>query len=842
MEEGRNWRIRRSCSELAEKLAQSLRISKITAQILINRGIKDYSSARKFLNGTIKDIDHPKLLSGIEGSVSTILDTIKTNKRIRVFGDYDADGVTSTVLLLRFLKKIGAQSDYYIPHRLEEGYGLSEKGIKKAFNDGISLIITTDCGISDFKEIELAKKLGIKTIITDHHEISSDLPLADFIINPKNPVCRYPFKNLSGVGVVFLLISAICDVKSLPIPEEYLDLVAIGSIADVVPMLDENRIFIKEGLKRISNSSNPWLNSIISKTARKMDIIDTWDVGFIIAPRINAAGRMDRADLAIELLLCDNQKDADALADELDELNKKRQKTETAIRREVVRLIEKNEDLLTHKAIILASEKWHPGVLGITASRISEKYGKPVFLIALSNGFGKGSARAGEGVNLFELMQKAKDLFLNFGGHTSAGGFSIPEKNIPLLKNTFERLLDFPLNNSQEPQYIDLELSPGEFTMKLADEMKLLEPFGEKNPAPLFILRGVKIVDHKTVGSNSHLRLILQHNEASFNGIAFKKGNLEELIRNNDLLYDLVLTPMIDNFEGTEKLCANIKDIQYPDKNSALVISNPYSIITCNECMPRTSKNYFVPMIINSRNVYSKIRYVKEISRFTSRGILFVRTPGQLKKIKALLSREGIDIPAFSVNNNDMTNKSDNGKNNLTLAFPKNSNDMKEADDIVFLFPPPSLLHFSQPLFKNTRRIHFLFSNNEIIFEENLQSVFEPTIEVFSAIQKTLAELLKKGVFIDCLEKLTEHMNNIQLKKITVEVAFKILAELGCIEKRGDYYYPVNFKSIDENTLVLSKSYNSLKNQRLSFGRFKELYVNSFDTLKGEILSIIGNS
>lgn len=833
MLEGRKWRTHPRDKEGAAAISQAIGISDTLAQLLINRGITEIVEAKRFLYGTYADLGDPFSMNGIKEALEIVLRAVDDGSRIRICGDYDVDGVTSTVLLLKYLRKLGAKADYNIPHRLEEGYGLSVKAVNEAFRDGISLIVTVDCGTSDNEAISKARSLGMKTVIIDHHKISGSLPDADALVNPRNPSCAYDFKSLAGVGVVFKLVQAICRACSIPSPEEDLDIVALGTIADAVPLTGENRILVKDGIKRITTAPIPGISALLEMTARKgASPLTVRDLSCSIIPRINAAGRIMRADRAVELLISENIREAEQIALELDDLNKQRQKIEEHIRKEALEILESDERLRQDRIIVIAREGWHPGVLGITAYRISEIIGKPVFLISLNGESGRGSARTAQNVNLFSIMSSVSDLFLQFGGHYAAGGFSVLRDNIPILA---DRLQEQPSEETDSPRCdADIEISPGGITIPLVKELKMLEPFGEGNPEPLFLMKGVTFAHIQTVGGNSHLKVILRQGKETVDGIAFRMGKLKDAILRDDLLYDVILTPEIDTYRGTSKVCAKIIDIVYPDSNSHHVLASPEHIFSASDKENEGADCPGGPLIIDSRNVVNKTRYIREILKYSSSTILVARLSQQMKALRQSLDAEGIEVADGQ--------ESESRLPGLILTLSGNFKGIEGASDIIFFSPPPAISHFAAPAYRTIRRIHFLFGEDEISFEEKLQTISQPSFETLQSIYSAIDSLRRRGTDVFAPLDVLNLLEDAMIKKITVEMAFRIFLELNLIISNKPGFSLSACQPLTREDVLTSGSYIHFRHQKDSFMRFKELYLNAFDDLRSEICSIIGSA
>ena len=564
----KRWRVREPELALQKTLAASLNISTITSQLLINRGISDIQQAERFLSSTLSDIRSPLGMKGMKEGVERVQKALHNKEKIAIYGDYDVDGITSTSILLMFLKSAGANVSYYIPERIAEGYGLNADAISKLAERGVTLLITVDCGISDHAELKLAKGLGIDVIVTDHHEVPGDLPPAYAIINPKQSGCPFPFKNLAGVGVAFNFIIALraslrdegfWKEKEVPNLKEYLDLVALGTIADVVPLVDENRIFVKYGLMELTASTKPGIIALKEISGLNDVPINAGMVGYRLAPRINAAGRVGKGVDGVRLLTSESYDEAASIAKLLDDGNKERQGLEEVILREATGMVESGL-ISDRKSIVLASENWHPGVIGIVASRIAEKYYRPTVMIAIKDGVGKGSARSIHSFMLYEGLKECSHLLNEFGGHDYAAGLSINEENIEKFRDAFERVASNKLSDEDMVPEMDIDatMDLNDVTEGLVNELDNLAPFGEANPEPLLCSTGLGIADCKVVGNN-HLKMRVKQGRTVRDAIGFGMGNLN---LSPGINLDTAFIPQINLWNGGKSIQLKLKDVR----------------------------------------------------------------------------------------------------------------------------------------------------------------------------------------------------------------------------------------------------------------------------------------
>lgn len=556
------WQIKDPDPEIQKSFYSELKISRITAQLLSNRGIDNPKEAGEFLACSLSSCHDPFLFKDMEKAVMRIKKAIHGKEKILIYGDYDVDGMTSVALLYTALKNLGAIAVTYIPNRLEEGYGLNIGAIKKAQREGVSLIITVDCGISSFKEIEYAAALRIDVIVTDHHEIlDSHVPGAFAVINPLQPGCAYPFKHLAGVGLAYKLAKALYEGTSF-FAEDFLDLVSLGTVADIVPLKGENRILAKHGLDEINKRNRIGLEALAEVSGLSEKVISSGHIGFILGPRINAMGRVGSPQKALDLLLAEDKTEAFKLAKVLDAENRNRQKIESGILEEALSKIEREVNFKHHKVIVLGSEKWHPGVIGIVASKIAEKYYRPTILVSLGPKLGKGSGRSIENFNLFDLLLKCKDVLVGFGGHESACGITIEREKLGEFREMINELSG-PIVTEHvfSPRLdIDMDVSLDMLTEDVIAEIESLAPFGEENPRPVFSSRNLTIKDGpRHIGRNG-FKMWVTDNSVTCEAVSFGRGEIQMPKARSEV--DLAYIPSINNWQGVQSIQLELKDIK----------------------------------------------------------------------------------------------------------------------------------------------------------------------------------------------------------------------------------------------------------------------------------------
>ena len=556
----KKWECYNLDNEKVEELVKKRHITNLLASILVNRGIIDGEKINVFLNPTRKDFYNPFLMPDMEIAVKRIVKAIENKEKIMIYGDYDADGITSITVLKKYLNEIGLKTGEYIPNRLNEGYGLNKDAISKIYNDGYKLMITVDCGISGLEEVDYANSLGMEIIITDHHEPAEKLPEAIAVIDAKRKDNKYPFNQLAGVGVVFKLIQAISTELKLEEKEylKYLDLVCIGTISDIVPLVDENRVIAKLGLKLIEKTKNIGLKTLLNIADLKK--IDSNAISFGVATRINACGRMGFQEEALQLFLTEDSGEATKIAKRLVQFNQERQAKEKQIFEEVIEKIEKDDK--DKKCIVLAEENWHHGVIGIVASKITEIYYKPSILICLEGDKGKGSGRSVPGFDLYTALTKCSDYIEKFGGHSMAIGITIKKENFEKLKEAIEKYAqESNISDIMPIINIDKEINLKNINIEEVKSLELLEPFGEGNKMPLFLLRNLKIDSIRALSGGKHLKLTLKQDNNIVDAIGFNMGDLSKEYLLGDKV-DVVGTIEINSFGNKENIQINLKDIR----------------------------------------------------------------------------------------------------------------------------------------------------------------------------------------------------------------------------------------------------------------------------------------
>jgi len=564
----KRWLLRDVDGGLASVLSERLKVSHLVAGILAQRGFTEPDAARVFLSSSLRsDLPSPFLMAGMEPAVERIVQAVRDQELICVWGDYDVDGTTGAAALVSFLKEIGVHPIFYIPHRIDEGYGLNPDGLRRLGSQGVRLVVTVDCGISNSEEVELARGLGIDVVIVDHHEPPPNLPLARAILNPHRHDCPFPDKGLSGAGLAFYLIIGLRArlreagrfvQGEVPDIRRYLDIVTLGTIADMVPLRGVNRTLVRRGLLELANSSRPGVVALKQVAGIAPGEASVGQVAFRLGPRVNAAGRMDAGLKVVEMLTTDSSAEALRIAQELDGHNRERQAMEARVLAEALSQVDANPDFKERYSIVLGREGWHPGVLGIVASRMVERFHRPTVVIGLHQGQGKGSARSIRGFHLVEGLRRCADLLEKFGGHEYAGGLSLKQEMFPSFVQRFEEIARASLapDDLIPVLEVDGQLDFSEIRLSVAREIAALGPFGVGNPEPLFMTLDVEISERRDFTGGARFRL--RQRERSLNAVAFGLG--EEFPGHPGAKIDVVYRLNENQWNGTHTVELRIVD------------------------------------------------------------------------------------------------------------------------------------------------------------------------------------------------------------------------------------------------------------------------------------------
>lgn len=561
------WTIRKQDHRRVGELASALGCSPVLAWVLMNRGIETPEAAAAFLNPSLEQLRPPELMADAAAAVERIIRAFDSGETVGVYGDYDVDGITGTALLYKFLSSLGIKTIPHLPDRINDGYGMKPKGIETLKAGGASLVISVDCGISDFAAIDRANQLGIDVIVVDHHQLAERLPSACAVVNPQRPDCAFHGQPLSGVGAAFYLLVALrARLRELGRIEDknhnllaYLDLVALGTVADVVPLVGLNRVLVRFGLEQINRGSRPGIAQLRRVSGLKAPVLDAEHLSFQLAPRINAAGRVGEVQKSLELLIVDNERQAGIVAEELERYNATRRHTEEQTAQEALRQLESRPELLDRNAIVVSGQGWHIGVIGIVASRLVEIFNRPAAVIGVHGGIGKGSLRSVPGVNIFSAIHRCEDLLEAYGGHPMAAGVTVKESNLPAFVEALDRAVAEVRDDSVGPPAleVDAEWPLARCDLALVDELARLKPYGAQNPEPCFCARGVKVLWARETRGNS-FQIGLGEGTAQIKGFAFRLGAPPE----PGSLIDVVYTPVRDDYNGQASWRAKVRDLK----------------------------------------------------------------------------------------------------------------------------------------------------------------------------------------------------------------------------------------------------------------------------------------
>lgn len=766
-------------AEISNKIQKLYNLNRPVAETLAKR-IK-IDEVLRFLKPDLNDLHDPFLLSGMKEAYMLINEHISLNHKITIYGDYDVDGITSTVILYKTLKKLGADVEYYIPERLTEGYGINSDAIDKIASNGTKLIITVDCGITSVNEVLKAKKLGIDVIITDHHSVPDIIPEASVVINPHIKPSSYPFSDLAGVGVTFKLCMAFIGKNAY----DFLDIVCLGSLADIVPLTGENRIIVKYGLDLLNKTKNKGLNALINVSNLNNVSIDEYHVGYILAPRLNAAGRLKSATLCVKLLLTDDENEADEIAAYLNAENIKRQEIEKQILDEAIKKVEETVDLKREKIIVLYSENWHPGVIGIVASKITERYSRPSILLSVQDGIGKGSGRSIKGFNLYEAIDYCSDCLIRYGGHEMAAGITIDINSISDFRTRINEYANKKLTEIDLIPFlvIDADLKDEDIEIETARQIRMLKPFGNGNPCPLFRLSNMTVYKVFNAGGDKHLKIIAEKNGKRYEMIAFGMGMDKDKIKTGCSI-DVVGSIELNTWNGIDSVVINVKDIRIKHKfilyyiNLGKLINN-YSINVNRKYLGIEGLN-----LIDNRGINNKCEYVLKLFKTRERSVILVNTVEQMRAlIKYLKIKEFRD---FMLCNKYCENE------RLIIFSPNINDNLSYYKNIVFYDIPFNKYYFYNILLScNNSNIHLIFNFNDI--SSNLKSIDEIVprrsdfIRLFRFIDDDGTTILFKD----------QIYNQLKINPIKVIYCIKAMKEMGLINvKESDNIFMLSKNSV----------------------------------------------
>lgn len=720
-----------------EALAEQLGITPVMSELLARRGLETTEDAQSFLHDQLDLCHDPELMRDMAGAVEILRSAIAQDQEIFIHGDYDVDGICSTTLLVEGLKSLNARVRYHLPDRFTEGYGVSTEAVRHAIEVGCGVLLTVDCGSSSHQAIEEARAAGMKVIVADHHHVPDPPPCPDAFLNPVLPDCPYPFKALCGTGVAFKLIQALYG----RLPEEFLDLLALATIADVVPLRGENRILVRAGLEHLARFQRPGLKALAESAGAVGERLGAWTVAFGFGPRLNAAGRLEHARLGLELLMCPQMDEARQRADRLEVLNQKRRDVERKMRDDIVERLEEQPEKLEFGVVVEAGEDWHQGVIGITASRVVDLYGVPAFVISIEGDYAKGSARAPENVDLYQAMSAVSDVFVKFGGHPRAGGFTVETSRIDELRERISPVIQ-QIRTGVAPIRVDMTLPLEAATVQLSRELEMLEPIGEGNPRPLFMAKGVSLERPRAVGKHEdHLQLQLVQGNTRKKAIAFRQADDLPLIRNQELFYDVLFHLQEETWDGRAQATLVVEGIVAPDDQVCGILESDdfvFHLLGSER-----------PELWDLRNVRNRRKALEKVLRASDSVSIVAHSEVQAQRLGDSLKRD---------------------------VYHPERLPQEPTDDLILLSPPAELSWFQRPLVTEALRVHFLFGQKELQIEEARQQRTWLSRPRMVEIWKRLTTLGRRGPLT---ESSLEEVAQGPLQPETVRCALDVLEELG---------------------------------------------------------------
>ena len=766
-----------------DELSDKIRISPEISQILKNRGIKNERDSEIFMNPSLDYLRDPFLMKDMAKAVDRIKKAMDNNESIFIYGDYDVDGVSSTSILYLYFDSINYPISYYIPNRLEEGYGINEEAIKKISEQGCNLIISVDCGITSVKEVELANELGIDVIITDHHECQSEIPNAYAVINPKQEDCNYPFDMLCGCGVAFKLIQALTpkDVFKTTM-YNYLEIATIATICDIVPLVDENRIIVKNGLKLMKEGKNLGLRELIKVCGVDTEKIGSSHVGFSIGPRINASGRLGYSYLGVQLFTTKDEHEANEIARMLEEKNDERQLIEAKMYHEAEEIINSNKSYEDDKVLVIAKEGWQHGIIGIVASKLTEKYYKPTILLTIEDGEATGSARSIKGFSIFETLMKCKNLLNKFGGHDQAAGLGLDANKVDKLRDEVNKIADYNLTSEDmiENINVEFELPEDKVSLDLVDELHKLEPFGLSNPSPRFIMRNLVLDDMFTLGKNKqHLKLNV-YNENTYECIGFNMAHLKENFNIGDKV-DILFQLDENNYMGKRTVQLLLKDIRLAHPKNAM--QDKLSLKLFSKIVPNDKDNLYTinlndDDLINLKDITTGNKDINIFDYLLDNTLVIANTVNGFYRAISDISLLEDD---FDINYRDNTLNSAK----LQLIFSPNIDkiEVKRYNNIVlydYLYNIRDYLYLSENINSDCNIIKYYNEVDQLYLKNTINNII-PEREEFIVVYKLA--LVNKTFEFDMLD-IKKIFNIMPIKLFAI---LNVLKELSLLDFNLDY-------------------------------------------------------
>lgn len=791
------WNIKQSNIELSARIAAKLGISSMISQLLTTRGIVDEQSAEEFLYPRIDMMYDPFQMHGMERAVERIKQAIERGEQIWIYGDYDVDGTTATALLLSVFRHLGVQASYYIPNRFDEGYGLNTDATEKLGASGCDVLITVDCGVSSITEVERANELGIDVIVTDHHEPKEgNIPPAYVVLNPRLEVCEYPFDGLAGVGVAFKLAHALLGVRTGELPPaltSQLDLVALGTVVDVAMLVDENRILSRIGLAELNKRERPGIRALCDAANVTSETeIKSYTLGFVLGPRLNAAGRLDTARKVVELLTTESYDYALEIAKELDAANRERQDIEQKILRHARDKVKRSVNLKREKALVLADEEWHQGVIGIVASRLVEQYYRPTLLIALNGDEGHGSGRSIPEFNLFEGLNECRDLMLGFGGHKAAAGFSITKDNIPKLRDKFSQVVAASLSEEDlTPKVnVDLPVSLSQVTTQAIEEFKLLEPFGLGNPRPVLSIMDASLKGEPNLfGKNrDHLKFLISDGKKQVDTIGWRMANRLVALKNKSITVDLAFHPEINEWRNTRNVRLTLDDINiHSSKGKRQIIFPPLAVPSSVKFVDRRDCN--------------KREYLQKLFARNEPTLLYVRDDDALQQLSVIFAEQFRETDADDGVALCDSKMNDEQRQAVLAQLERGQLHMVASSIILKCFPYVKHLVLCHPVHtwdifsecckpafdtEETMYIHLIFGTQDFALMHDMLNWEYPKRETLMILYQLIGRIAQESGSPVALDELIKQADAASLKEQTVMSGITIFEELQLIERVHD--------------------------------------------------------
>ena len=815
----KKWTLKYKGEVKETNLSKKINISPEISQILNNRGIENEKDAEIFMNPSLEYLRDPFLMKDMKKSTERIKKAIENKERIYIYGDYDVDGVSSTSILYLYFKSIGFPVKYYIPNRLEEGYGINEDAIKKIHDDGCDLIITVDCGITSVKEVELANELGIDVIITDHHECQSEIPDAYAIVNPKQEDCNYPFDMLCGCGVAFKMIQALTDEEEFKTSMfDYLEIVTLATICDIVPLIDENRIIVKNGLKLMKEGKNLGLRELIKVCGIETNKIGSSHIGFSIGPRINASGRLGYSYLGVQLFTTDNEDEAKEIANILEGKNIERQMIESKMYKEAEEILSSDERFKDDKVLVIAKEGWQHGIIGIVASKLTEKYYKPTILLTIEDGEATGSARSIKGFSIFDALVSCKDLMNKFGGHEQAAGLALDAKNIDELRVRINEIADYNLSKEDliENIKVEYELKEDSATLDLVDNLHKLEPFGLSNPSPRFIMRDLLLTNIFKMGKNKqHLKIIVE-NKKSYECVGFNMAYLADNFQLGDKV-DILFQVDENNYNNERKVQFLLKDIRLSHPKSA--VTNNLSMKLFEKISPE-NKDSLYSVNTSEEDLVIDIDGDKNINIFDYIEEDTLVITNTLNGFYRALSDISLTDVEYEINFNYINEKN----NKVQLIFSPNIDkiDLKRYNRVIlydYLYNKEEYSYLNKNILNSDNIIKY-YGEEDKIYLKNIIDNIVPSREEFINIYKQM--LMSKELHLN-LDEIKRVFKILPLKTFIILKVFKELNLLNFEMNYEDNTVTICLLQKPDKKLNLDESliHNNLK-------ALKQEYVKSY--------------